>query len=392
MVRWLLYLVFVVIAYLILRTLGPVLFPIVAAAAVAYLLDGWVDALEDRGMKRSAAVGLLLALFLIVVTGLIVIAVPLITAELRSFIAALPSMVEEAAAWCEANLGIEVDDRWREYLADPKLKDFIGSSAGPLAGITAGAVGGILGFLGVLAELLLIPVFAFYIMVDWDKIVDRVHSLIPARYRESVSEIAVEIDAAVSTWIRGQLIVTTILGVLYAVAFKVLGVPMGLVIGATVGLLTIIPFLGTLVGAGLTAIVLGFNWPGPGVAISVVVVFVVLHLLEAAILTPKLVGKKVGLGELGALFAVLAGGQLLGFVGVLLAVPLAAAVAVLLRRVFAYYEGSHFFRAGAPGPEPVRERESEPVVVAGTDSVIVPVPIPETEAETDIDSRGREEE
>lgn len=361
MVRWLLYLAFVVIGYLILDQLAPVLFPIVAAAAVAYLLDGWVDALEARGMKRSAAVGLLLALFLLVVVGLIVVAIPLVTAELRAFIAALPAMVAAASAWLEANLGVEISDKWREYLANPELKNFIGSSAGPLAGITAGAVGGLLGFLGVLAELLLIPVFAFYIMVDWDAFVARAHALVPARHRAGVADIAREIDAAVSSWIRGQLMVMSILALLYAIAFKIIGVPLGLVIGATVGLLTIIPFLGTFVGAGLTAVVLAFQWQGPTVAIAVVAVFVVLHLLEAAVLTPKLVGKKVGLGELGALFAVLAGGKLLGFVGVLLAVPLAASVAVLLRRVFSYYEGSHFYRSGAPviaaDPEPVREEE-----------------------------------
>jgi predicted PurR-regulated permease PerM len=208
--------------------------------------------------------------------------------------------------------------------------------------------------------------------------------VVPHRYRDNVAGVAREIDAAVSTWIRGQLIVISILAVLYAAAFKIIGIPMGLVIGATVGLLTIIPVLGTVVGAGLTGVVLLFDWQGSNAAIAVVAVFVVLHLLEAAVLTPKLVGKKVGLGELGALFAVLAGGKLLGFVGVLLAVPLAASVAVLVRRAFTYYSESSFYTHGEPAPnitpepEPAAVPSPEPPEPAAT---VEPEPEPTPEPE-----------
>ena len=137
---------------------------------------------------------------------------------------------------------------------------------------------------------------------------------------------------------------------LYAGSLFGLDVPLAIPLGFIVGLLTIIPFLGTFVGAGLTAILILLNWQGPGLAIGVTVTFVVLHLLEAAVLTPKIVGKRVGLGESGALFAVLAGGQLLGFAGVLLAVPLAASVAVLIRRLVRYYEESEFYGADNKNP------------------------------------------
>lgn len=343
MVRWLLILAFVVIGFVILRKLAPVLAPIVAAAGIAYLLDGSVDELVRRGMKRVVAVSLLMITFFAVLTGIIFIAAPLIAGELRAFIAKLPSMIEAVSVWLNTSFGLELPDSWSDYLADPQLKEFIGSHAAPLALLTAGAVGGAFGMLGVLAELLLVPVFAFYILVDWDNMVARARRFIPVRHRTAAVEIAAEIDRAVSGWIRGQLIVTSVLTLLYATAFKLIGVNFGLVIGATVGFLTIIPFLGTFVGAILTGFILLLAWPGPVVAGLVVATFVVLHLLEAAILTPKLVGKRVGLGELGALFAVLAGGKLLGFVGVVLAVPLAAAVAVLVRRVLRHYEASEFF-------------------------------------------------
>jgi predicted PurR-regulated permease PerM len=216
-------------------------------------------------------------------------------------------------------------------------------AAGPAAAMTAAALGGVMSILGFLAELLLVPVFAFYFLVDWDKMVARAHELVPPRHRDNVADVVKEIDAAVSTWVRGQFIVTSLLGVLYAVAFKLIGVPLGFTIGAIVGLLTIIPFLGTMVGAVVTVGVVLLHYNGPGVLIGVGITFVVLHLFEAAFLTPKLVGKKVGLGEVGALFAVLAGGKLLGFTGVLLAVPLAASLAVLLRRAHQHYEESEFF-------------------------------------------------
>lgn len=343
MVRWLLYLSFVVIAYWVLQRLGPVLFPVVAAAGVAYLLDGAVDTLVARGWNRVTVVSALLVAFLLLVGGLILVAVPLISHEIVNFAVTLPQSFARVSAWANSEFGIEVPADWRDYLENGQLDSVFKDAAGPAAAMTAAALGGALSMLGFLAELLLVPVFAFYFLVDWDNMVKRAHELVPPRHRNLVSGIVREIDAAVSTWVRGQLIVTTLLGVLYAIVFRLLGVPMGFTIGAIVGLLTIIPFLGTAVGAMLTVGVVLLHYNGPFVLVGVGVTFVVLHLFEAAFLTPKLVGKKVGLGEVGALFAVLAGGKLLGFTGVLLAVPLAASLAVLLRRAHGYYEDSEFF-------------------------------------------------
>jgi predicted PurR-regulated permease PerM len=210
-------------------------------------------------------------------------------------------------------------------------------------------------------------VFAFYILVDWDRLLARSHAFVPPRHRGRVAEIAREIDQVVSIWIRGQLIVMAILAALYAVAFKVIGLQLGITIGIAVGLLTVIPFLGTVAGAALALLVVLLDWHGPGQLMAVAATFLVLHLFEAAILTPRLVGKRVGLGEVGALFAVLAGGQLLGFTGVLLAVPIAASVAVLVRRALRAYEESSFFTHD-PGFEIAlekTERMSEPA--AGSD-------------------------
>jgi len=345
MVRALLVCVCIVVFYVILRRLGPVLFPVVAAAGVAYLLDGAVDALCEKGLSRVTVVSALLVLFLTVTGGVILIAIPIISEELAHLVTELPTMMARFSQWAEARFGIEVPASWSAYVSSGQFDEVMKGAAGPAAAITAAALGGILTVLGFLAELLLVPVFAFYFLVDWDHMVRKAHMLVPPRHRDLVADVVVEIDTAVSSWVRGQLIVTSTLGVCYALTFRLIGVPMGFTIGAIVGLLTVIPFLGTFVGAGLTFAVVLLNYSGPTVLIAVGVAFVVFHLLEAAVLTPKLVGKKVGLGEVGALFAVLAGGKLLGFTGVLLAVPLAASIAVLIRRTLTYYRESEFFTA-----------------------------------------------
>lgn len=343
MVRYLLYCTFVVIFYLIMRKLGPVLFPVVAAGGVAYLLDGAVDSLTKRGVNRVLVVAALLIVFLLAIAGIILVAAPLISEELALLVRETPIMMERFSLWANEQFGVELPSTWQAYASSEQFDSVMKGAAGPAATFAAAAVGGILSVLGILAELLLVPVFAFYFLVDWDHMVDKARNLVPPRHRDLVTDVVIEIDTAVSSWVRGQLIVTTSLGACYAIVFRLIDVPMGFTIGAIVGLLTIIPFLGTFVGAGLTVAVVALNYTGPGVLIGVGITFVVLHLLEAAVLTPKLVGKKVGLGEVGALFAVLAGGKLLGFTGVLLAVPLAASIAVILRRTHTYYRESAFF-------------------------------------------------
>lgn len=345
MVRWLLYMAFVVIAYLILRQVAPVLTPVLAAAGIAYLLDPVVDRLEERGMKRVLAVALLLVLFLSTVTACAVLLVPMVAGDAAQFVQDLPAMVDATAAWIAANLGYEIPASWQAYLTSDEVTAVLHEVAGPMTSIAAAALGSFFGLLGFLAELLIIPVFAFYFLVDWDHMVARLRTMIPPRHRGPVVDVVRDIDSVVSGWIRGQLTVTFLLAVLYAICFYILDLRLAISVGVLVGLLTIIPFLGTFVGLVITLGVVMLDWQGFGQLAAVGCVFVVLHLVEAALLTPKLVGKRVGLGETGALFAVLAGGQLLGFAGVLLAVPLAASVAVLLRRLVQFYERSEFFGA-----------------------------------------------
>lgn len=347
MVRWLLYLVFVVIGWLILKRLAPVLTPILAAAAIAYLLDPLVERLVESGLSRVSAVSILLVSFLAAVTLAFMILIPLIADDVARFIVDVPAIVDRAVAWGSDLLGYELDRSWREVVSEEQLSKLLQSAALPLFLAATAIVGGVFSLLGHLAELLLVPVFAFYFLVDWHGIIARIRGMIPPRHRVQVVEIIKEIDGVVAGWIRGQLTVTTILAILYAIAFKIIGLHLAITMGLLVGALTFIPFLGTIVGAAITMILVVADWQGPNQLIAVGGVFIVLHLLEAVVLTPKIVGHRVGLSEVAALFAVLAGGKLLGLAGVLLAVPIAASVAVLIRRLVRYYEGSGFFKDGA---------------------------------------------
>jgi predicted PurR-regulated permease PerM len=347
MVRWLLYLAFVVIAYMVLRRLAPVLSPLLAAAGIAYLLDPLVDWLVARGMRRIVAVGLLMVAFLGAITSTVLVLTPLIAHDVAAFVQELPVMIDQATRWIEGH-GYEVPDRWQDYLKSEQMSSVLHQVAGPATSLAAAALGGFFGLLGTLAEILLVPVFAFYFLLDWDHLLVRVRQGIPPRHRAPVVSIASEIDTVISGWIRGQFIIVAIQALLYAACFYVLDVNLAISVGLLVGLLTIIPFLGTVVGAVITVTLVLLDWQGVSQLLGVASVFVVLHVLEAAVLTPRIVGKRVGLGETGALFAVLAGGQLLGFAGVLLAVPIAASVAVLIRRLVGYYEKSEFFGASDP--------------------------------------------
>ncbi len=341
MVRWLLILVFVVIGWNVLSTLASILAPILAAMGIAYLLDPVLERLVARGMSRALAATVLLFAFLGTIVGLLVFLIPIMISQIAIFIEDLPEMIERASVWIGERTGYDL----QSHLNAEELQAMLEKAAGPLQHLAEVAVGGAFAVLAFLAEILLVPVFAYYFLLDWKHIQARVRRIIPPRNRNRVLDILGEIDGVVSGWVRGQAIVTSLLAVLYAIAFWIFDVPLGIPLGLLVGALTIIPFVGTFVGAAITAVVILLKWPADAAWVigGTTGTFIGLHLLEAAVLTPKIVGHKVGLSESAALFAVVAGGKLLGFVGILLAVPLAATIAVLLRHAIRYYEKSGFF-------------------------------------------------
>jgi predicted PurR-regulated permease PerM len=343
MLRWLLIAVFVVLGWIVLRFLASVLGPILAALGIAYMLDPVLERLVRRGMPRMLGAAVLLVTCVTVIIAAITFAAPRVYDQVVQFVTDLPHMVANLSTWLRDHFRIDLPDDWKSFANKEHLQDTLTVSSGPLRQLASEAVGGAFHLLGVMAEVLLIPVFSFYFLVDWPNLLHRIDHMIPPRRRREVREIAREIDGVVAGWVRGQAIVTTTLAILYAIGFSLVGMPLSLPIGLLVGALTVIPFVGTFVGAaiaGLVTIADGGSLQTLGMVGGVILC---LHLLEAGVLTPKIVGHRVGLSESGALFAVVAGGKLLGFVGVVLAVPIAATVAVLVRLAVRYYEHTAFF-------------------------------------------------
>jgi len=343
LLRWLLIMTFVVLGYFVLSYLAGVLAPILTAFGIAYLLNPSLERLVKRGASRAVGAGLLLVTFVAILAIAITFFAPTVAHQLSEFVTNLPRFFDNLNAWALQHLNVQIPSDWKTYIASDNLRDTLGEASGPVRAIASAAVGGVFSVLGVLAELLLIPVFSFYFLTDWPNILRRLDHMIPPRRRAEVREVARDIDRVVAGWVRGQAIVTTTLAILYAIGFTVIGMPLSLPIGLLVGGLTVIPFVGTFVGASVALLVTLADGGTPQMLGMVASVILCLHLLEAAVLTPKIVGHRVGLSESGALLAVVAGGKLLGFVGVVLAVPIAATTAVLVRYAVRFYEHTSFF-------------------------------------------------
>jgi len=341
MLRWALIIIFVAFGWLVLSYIAKVLAPVLAALGISYLLNPVLDRLVKAGMSRAVGAGFLLISFLGLIIGAIVAAIPAVASQLTDFAHDLPRLMTNLDVWLHEHFGIELPTDWKQYLNKENIQHTLGSGA--VQEIATAALGGVFALLGVVAEFLLVPVFAFYFLVDWPNLLRRIDHMIPPRKRRGVRDILREIDRVVAGWVRGQGIVTAILAVLYAIGFSIVGMPLSVPIGLLVGALTVIPFVGTFVGAAIAALVTIADGSSVQTLGMVGGVILVLHLLEAGVLTPKIVGHRVGLSETGALFAVVAGGKLLGFVGVVLAVPIAATTAVLVRFAVRYYEHTEFF-------------------------------------------------
>lgn len=340
MVRALLIVIFVVLAWFAVSYLAAVLAPILAALGIAYLLNPVLDRFVRRtGIYRTVGAAIILVGFVAVIAGALAFSAPRVAKQLTQFFSDVPRMVDNLNVWLRSHFHTEIPAHWTQYISADALPD----SAGPLRELATAALGGIFQLLGVVAELLLVPVFSFYFLVDWPNFTRRVEHMIPPRRRRETREVLHEIDDVVAGWVRGQTIVTTVLATLYATGFTIVGMPLALPIGLLVGALTLIPFVGALLGATIAAVVTIADGGNAQTLALVAVVILCLHLLEAGFLTPKIIGHRVGLSESGALFAVVAGGKLLGFVGVVLAVPIAATCAVLMRYAVRYYEHTAFF-------------------------------------------------
>jgi predicted PurR-regulated permease PerM len=343
---------------LALFVLRDILLPFVAGFALAYLLDPLADRLERLGMGRLAATLLILVLFVLVFIIALVLLVPVAANQFAAFVEKLPATVARLQELAVQQVGPLIERiGGGEALADAQrsVGDLVGQGVAWFGAFLRGLWSGGQALLSVFALLVVTPVVAFYLLIDWDRMVTTVDSWLPIRNRDTIRAIAHDIDMAIAGFIRGQAAVCLILGTFYAVGLSVIGLNFGALIGMTAGFLSFIPYVGSLTGlilsVGVAIVQFWPDWPWIAATLGI---FVFGQFVEGNILSPKLVGASVGLHPVWLMFALLAFGSLFGFVGLLLAVPLAAAVGVLARYALRQYMASPLYHGGLvgePGPE-----------------------------------------
>lgn len=343
--KWMILAIVVCLVALI-YLLGPVLTPFLTAALLAYLGDPLVDRLEKHKLGRTAAVIVVFSIIFLLIGLISLLVMPMLESQLRYLVQTLPGHL----LWLQNDLlpalAVKLNLSPDTFNLDA-LREMIRSEWGKSSNILLGLVKNISasGVMLVvwLGNLVLIPVVTFYLLRDWDILVERVHHLLPRKNEPLIRQLVIESDNVLAAFLRGQFMVMLALGVIYSIGLWSIGLELALLIGMLAGLVSFVPYLGFIVGivaAGIAMLLQTQDilqlWP-------VVIVFGIGQALEGMLLTPWLVGDRIGLHPVAVIFAVLAGGQLFGFIGVLLALPVAAVVAVILRHAHQRYLGSTLY-------------------------------------------------
>ena len=326
---------------------SSILLPFVVGAAIAYLLDPLADWFERQGFSRLAATMTILVLFIVVLIALMLLVLPILINQLILLAANVPYYLERLDVLITSIL----QSSWARSLGvDP---DAVRSSLGSL--LSQGATwfttlvsslwSGGLAIINILALLVVTPVVAFYLLYDWDRMIDLVDSWLPRDNVEEVRMLAHEIDRVIAGFVRGQALVSLTLGTFYAAGLVLLGVNFGFLIGLMAGIVSFIPYLGSTLGFVVSVgIALLQFWPDWVMPLAAATLFIVGQMLEGYVLQPYLIGTNVGLHPVWLMFALFAFALLFGFVGLLMAIPLAAAVGVLVRYALARYLASPIYR------------------------------------------------
>lgn len=331
----------VVIGWLLYR-LAPVLTPFIAAALLAYIADPLADRLQRLKLPRAVAVVTVFLLTFAFIGLLVLLVLPMVNAQVAALLDALPDIVRQ------------VEQVWW-----PKLAPFLDIAPGEDVGFAAFITrygemattwgsslllsvtrsGGALA--AAVISLFLVPILTFYLLRDWDTIVTRIGSLVPARQRDTVFRLVRETDDVLSAFLRGQTLVMISLGAIYSLGLSLIGLRFAIAIGVIAGLVSFVPYLGFVFGILLAGLTVALE-PDPLWRLAgVVATFSIAQVIEGSFLTPKLVGNRIGLHPVLVIFAVAAGGQLFGFFGILLALPMAAVLSVLIRFAYRNYLAEH---------------------------------------------------
>jgi predicted PurR-regulated permease PerM len=338
--------------------------PFVIAAFLAYLGDPFADKLEAVNLSRTVAVIIVFTLMILVSMLLVLLVLPLLESQISDFFRKLPNYI----AWINQAIipwlvkKFEIDIAAVDFTEVIQMVKSHWQKAGGVVTAVMGSVSrsGMVIFQW-LMNLVLIPVVAFYLLRDWDILIAKIHALLPRRIAPTATKLSIESDQVLSAFLRGQFYVMLVLGAIYSVGLTIIGLDLALLIGMFSGLVSFVPYLGAVVGIILACAAALVQFQELSSLIPVAIVFAIGQSLEGMLLTPLLVGDKIGLHPVAVMFAVLAGGQLFGFIGVLLALPVASVIMVLLRHTHDLYKDSDFY--GTIKAETIADEDQQQSVV-----------------------------
>ncbi|MEM8741743.1 MAG: AI-2E family transporter [Pseudomonadota bacterium] len=326
---------------------GNALLPYILGAAIAYLLDPVADRLETLGLSRVMATVAITAGMILAFVGILLVLIPAVAGQIQLLVDALPDALREAQ--------VVLAERFPSaFEPDGPLRQALSSAADTLRdrvlSMLNGLVASSLAVIDFVILLIVAPVVAFYLLLDWDRMLQQIDDWLPRDHAPTIRRIAGDMDRVLAGFVRGQLTVCAILGSFYAVGLVLIGLQFGLLIGLFAGLISFIPFIGSILGGaisiGVALVQFWGDWPWIG---AVAVVFVIGQAVEGNFLTPKLVGGSIGLHPVWLMFALSAFGAVLGFTGLLIAVPAAAAIGVLGRFLISQYRQGRLYKGKLPG-------------------------------------------
>lgn len=327
--------------FFVLWWLGDVILPFVLGGALAYMLDPLADRLERLGLSRAMAVVTITLSALLIVVMLFLLVIPLLVQQATALINTAPQMFQQLQSWLTTQFPevMDADSTIRQQLL--ALGQTIQSKGGDLLNSILSSAASLL---SIVLLVVIVPVVTFYLLLDWDRMIARVDELLPRDHAAVIRQLAVEIDQTLASFMRGQGTVCLILGTYYALGLGLVGLNFGLVLGFIAGMVSFIPYVGALIGGGLALGLALFQFWGQWVWIgAVAAIFVLGQMVEGNFLSPKLVGKSVGLHPVWLLFALSVFGAIFGFVGLLVAVPMAAMIGVVIRFALGRYKEGRLY-------------------------------------------------
>ena len=334
---------------LLLYVLGNVLLPFITGMAIAYFLDPTADKLEAWGLKRVWATIIITLVSLLIALPLFIVLIRELVIQLSALFEAAPQILSDLQGFLISTFPALLDETSTLRGIIDSFFDAIQASSGTIANYVLTSAFSVV---DALVFMIVAPVVAFYMLMDWDRMIAAIDSWLPRDHKDTIRGLARELDRTMAGFIRGQLSVCAILGAFYAIALMLVGLQFGLIVGIIAGLLTFIPYVGALIGGALSVGLALFQfWQTPEWVVVVVLIFAIGQTIEGNFLTPKLVGGSVGLHPVWLLFALSAFGSLFGFTGMLVAVPVAACIGVFTRFGLGQYLGGKLYRGAAEGDD-----------------------------------------